>query len=160
MDVHTIEELGSVRTLSQEELAAVTGGEVRNSNGATFYNSDAFRNGAAQFAGVAGGLALTGIAIATAPISFPLALGAAAVSGAIAGLVAADAHIDIQNAKPDTAAEDAAAGSAAMNAAAHAHHNQQVTDAGHAGAARGTPSPNSPGGQPSISHDAGGGGYR
>jgi hypothetical protein len=133
---HTIEEIANVRKLSREELAAVTGGApFRNSFGANFYNSDAFRNGVVQFAGAAGGLLATGVAIVTAPISFPLAVGAAAVAGTIAAFVAADAQMDMQNAHPDPDPEAAAVASAnAGAAAAHRHHNEQVAAAGHAGA--------------------------
>jgi hypothetical protein len=79
--------------LSPEELNAVCGGG--------WSDSAAFRDGATDLAMVFVGLVGAGLAITTAPVSLPLALGIAAVTGAGLGVAAADAETDMRNSQPD-----------------------------------------------------------
>lgn len=77
----------------------VTGGDSRGD--ANWSNSGEYRDGAQQLAGTIVAVAAAGVAIVTAPISFPLALGLAAITGAGFAVSAADATIDMRNASRD-----------------------------------------------------------
>lgn len=94
--------------LTELELGIILGGyepgyqePAPTAAGATWGNSDGYRDGANQLVAAAGGALIAGIGIATAPISFPVALGFAAIVGIVGGVAAADATMDMRNAKPD-----------------------------------------------------------
>jgi hypothetical protein len=84
--------------LTDEELNLVLGADGPSVD---FSNSGDYRNGVVQMAATVGGLVAAGIAIVSAPISFPLALAGAAAAGIAGGFSMADAQIDMRNAQPD-----------------------------------------------------------
>lgn len=93
-----------VVTLDDADLGLILGGnasDVTGSSSANWENSGSYRDAAVQMAGAVGGVVVAGLGIVTAPVSFPVALGAALAAAAIGGFAAADAQMDMRAAKPD-----------------------------------------------------------